>query len=645
MKNESLSSRKWLFLVEVIIGAGIGLLSSIIMIWQSALNRIDMRAPLDYFADTLQYANWVSNAQSGDVLFNFRLGAPLGQQYGLSAYGYEWIQAEIIGSFASANAGPWLAINRYILFCTFMAAFTAYISFRWLGSNKTLSLLGAVIFSAVPYFTGSSGQALNLGMVATIPLVITACIKLLEGKNLQDLVFNYRSSKRNYILNASCLFVIAFFGFLGAFYYQMLLILIIFSTTLILLIRKQFESAKAGTYFIGFMMIPLLISYAPIIFSRLYNQLGISEVSTGDRRPFAVYANSGDLFSLFSPLSPDSFIYGQLSKIGPIMNFFNEYWSSSINNNAEYSGHPIGTTLIVTLILFSIFYIRNRWKQVIYDSKKFFSSDLNAILTLLLVSILWYVRGGFGTFAGFVFPYMRVYSRVSVIILFISIAFLFAIIRNHSSYSKKSYILSVALATILAVDSSSSMYPIRQTDTDVIIKAVGTDELPGASKFKDGLEVRTLGIKSTRNLIAKAEEKLSKECSILVLPLVNFPVDFQIGVASYYGYETIKPGLEPSSLNWSSGGIAGTPNNLFVEKWLPNYREARYQEFLSAVQSSGYCGILNLRSLQQLFHDYNLTGNMNYGPSEGLTTELVARFGAPCYSDIDAALDLYCLPK
>jgi hypothetical protein len=126
--------------------------------------------------------------------------------------------------------------------------------------------LGAVIFSTIPYFTGSSGQALNLGMVASIPVVISVCIKLLEGKNLRNLLFRDLSPKKNYSLNAAGLFFISLLGFLGAFYYQMLLMLIVLTTTFILLVRKQYEPAKTGIYFFGVMAVPLLISYTPIIF-------------------------------------------------------------------------------------------------------------------------------------------------------------------------------------------------------------------------------------------------------------------------------------------------------------------------------------------------------------------------------------------
>jgi hypothetical protein len=120
-------------------------------------------------------------------------------------------------------------------------------------------------------------------------------------------------------------------------------------------------------------------------------------------------------------------------------------------------------------------------------------------------------------------------------------------------------------------------------------------------------------------------------------------VDFNLGLTSYYNLDLVKPGLESSTIRWTSGGISGTPNNFFVDKWLPSYQKGVYGDLVEEIESQKNCGVLFFRGVQEAFYLASREKESHYGNSAELTEKLLLKFGPPCYSDIESAIDLYCL--
>ena len=103
-----------------------GVFSIAIFYSRSGWGHLKPKLPLMYFGDPIYYANLVHNAQLGNPLFGKNLGGPSGQQLNLTAYGFEWVQSWIVSLFASASSGPWLAMNRFVLFTFFATGFFAF---------------------------------------------------------------------------------------------------------------------------------------------------------------------------------------------------------------------------------------------------------------------------------------------------------------------------------------------------------------------------------------------------------------------------------------------------------------------------------------------------------------------------------------
>jgi len=638
------SFRRLPFSFDLLLAIISGGLSTLVFYSRSGWSQISMDQPLLYFGEPLYYANLVRNAQLGDALFGKNLGAPLGQQFGLSAYGYEWIQNEFVALFASLSGGPWLAINRFVLYTFWITAFCAYISFRLLKLYRIPSFLGAIAFTLIPYHQPYS---VGLANMSGFVLMLAVLFRIVIGKNLTNLLtdhFGQRySEKLNRALNLSLLLSVVLFQLTSTLYY--LIFAIILTLTLIgYFTILNFDSQKLRTLVLVFFLqiAVILLDLAPIIFSRLKAGLTLNEQSTGDRRPFAAYINGGDPLALFMPFSDRSIYYDLASKFPRFRNFYTEY-SSQIKDGYEYIIYPGGLIVLLAALLLVLKLFGTRLNSNDTIEWRSMNLELRVLVSLLLLCIAWYSRSGLGTLFSFFFPYVRGYARFSVFVLFISIA----VIAMMASDAKSLKIKFLAIFSLILVnlDVVSNIYVINQSNTNSMVRIVGESERERQPIGSDEISFRSLGHLGTTKLVDFAEKNLESACSVQVLPMSSFMVDFNLGVVSYYNLDLIKPGLEPSTIRWSSGGISGTPNNAFTDSWLPSYQKGEYGNLIQELKSQGNCGILFFRGVQDAFNQAGKNKEFQYGKSEGLTELLLKNFGPPCYSDIESAVDMYCISK
>jgi hypothetical protein len=565
------------------------------------------------------------------------LGGPNGQQYGLSAYGFEWIQSHFIAFFAEPSIGPWAALNNYALYSFFITAFCSYLILRWMKIARFVALAGSVAFTLIPAHQVYSP---GLGNMSALVISIGLAWKITTGSRLSNLFFD--ESKRITffhnvpLVNTFILLVVCLFQLTAALYYVMFTSLLVGSVLIFKLLRgTSLRALGLCITFLAFQVMTLLIALAPILFGRLSQSLPFSEPTTGDRRPFAAYANGGDLFAVFAPHNASSLFYHTIIKIPGVQNFFQEYYFTSSKKGYEYTIYPTGLIFVAILILCIILVITRKGSKLL--------SQLIPFYILIGLTFGWYVRGGFGTFFSFLFPYVRGYARFSVVLIFLGIALLAFMITQTSQ--KNLRVIGTVLLCLTLADNISSVPKINQSVTKSQEKTVGADELPGANTIAKGITFRTLGYLGTLELNKNADRLLEKNCSVAVLPLVSFQVDFKIGITSYYTLELIKPGVEPSSIKWSSGGITGTPNNSFSDRNLPFYQNGDYTGLFDDIHAMGFCGVLVFRGLQDAFHEAGAQNGSNYGESKALVSYLVDEFGQPCYSDLESAVDLFCIRK
>lgn len=632
------------FVAEILLSLLAGFSAVTFFVIKSGWRSIDLTKPLMYFADPLYYANLVFNAQNGIALKGPSLGGLVGQQYYLSAYGFEWIQSTFVSLFAGPGQGPWLAMNRFLIYSFFATGVVGYVAFRLLEINRLYSTLGAVAFSLIP-----DHQPFSVGLanMSVLPLSIVIIWKISEGKSLEE-VFPYVSKKVQSArvrkrLSIFILFVLALFELTAASYYILLLLLLSSSLALFFLTSPRYLSRTKNLSIFAITKVSvLIISLGPILFLRWHQNLGLAEPSTGDRRPFAAYANGGDLISLISPFSSRSYFSNLIDKISVFKNFYAEYGSSSITSGTEYIIHPFGFVIIFLIVIFLGNYIYSNYRQQTDGNNSTNFPGSTTSVLLLCVSILWYVRGGLGTLTAFIFPYIRGYSRFNAIITFIA---LLTIGKMLIASSPKKKILIYLSITIVLLDTVSSIPRIVTDQKSTFQKVIGRDEIPGSSATTDNIPLNSLSYSQTEKLISFANKSLLKNCLVMELPIIKFPVDFSIGIPSYYSYELIKPGLTETNQVWSAGGIAGTPGNLSNELTGLSYSKSDLASVISLYESQKVCGVLVFSSIADAISVASSHLGFNYPNRSTISGVLTKSYGKPCYVDSAADVELYCVVK
>jgi len=217
---------------------GCGFLSIYIFILRSGWNHLKLNQPLMYFADPIFYANLVANAQQGNPLHGHHLGGLHGQQFSLSAYGFEWIQSSFVSIFASADQGPWLAMNRFLIYSYFATAICSFIAFRYLKIPVIYSFLAAITFALIP---DHQPYSVGLANMSVIPITVAIFWKLFQGASIDELFpfigKRVKSRGKLLFLTIFILVLLALFELTAATYYILLIVLFSGSTIFLLLCK------------------------------------------------------------------------------------------------------------------------------------------------------------------------------------------------------------------------------------------------------------------------------------------------------------------------------------------------------------------------------------------------------------------------
>lgn len=629
---------------EVGIALMVGLASLIIIRWRSGWGALDAEAPMMYHGDMLQFGNMVLNAQLGNVFLGHPLGAPSGQQIGLSAYGVEWIQMWLTAHMAPSTNGPWLAIARYWQLTYLLSGVTAYLALRWIFISRFAAVLGAIAFTLIPIHEVTY-DACDLATIQVLPLVLALAFRLVGGSSLAELVPSSWGLSTRWRRRAGLIVVVlcTLFAVTGGNYYMLFNLFILGSAAVVMMARRRWwRRARRLAVTAGCALVPLVLAYSPVVLGRLAAGLGLSEEATSDRRAFAAYANGGDPFALFLPYR-GGFLMSTLRSVPVIDKFFREYDTAAITGEI-YAVFIGGSVILTALIVVAIICVGGGRRVDLFRRISPTPALVKAAIAVGSLTVLWYGRGAFGTFLGFLLPQVRGYARAATLVAFCAVALLGLVATFRDYFGRAIRWLAIGFLCLAVIESISGSFRMPQVDPN----AVGIDSPITPREVANpivgfGINVTTPGPLGTKRLVAAAEQKLAPGCTVLVLPLTSFPVDFATGVVSYRSYDTLKPGLMNSDLGWTSGGFTGTPNNLFVDTWIAPYRQGGYAPMLAAADAAGYCGAVFFPSLHDSFYRAGpLNGSEYVKPASDVQGSLVAHYGRACYVEPEAGVELYC---
>lgn len=621
----------WNSLKEGALASACGVAAVAVALWRLDWWGYDQTLPQTYFADPVQSANMVYNAQTGNPFFTPTLGAPLGQQLGLSAYGVEWPQSMLAGVLAPAQVGPWLALNRYMLLSYFLAGAFGYLGARWVGVRRATAFIVGLCFSLVPLHLLFSVSWFTLGNYAASALFVAIFIRLASGTPLTELVpripANWSSGAKT-VLGVAAIAFCGLASAVGGNYFMWFNGLIALIVGTALLARRAYWRRALRVWLVGVVQLSVIVAVAlPIVVARKHAGLSMAEPSTSDRRAFAALANGGELFSAFLP-SAGSVSHKWLERFPVFSNFVREYYSSQLIIAKDYQGGLVVVFAVLALGAWGIGLLR---RGDAFTRVTPLSGVVQASVLLLGASALLYLRGGFGSFFAFIFPSIRAYDRVVILVVFSSLLVLAGLAALPGIRSVARRLITVALILVL-LDAISGMHPPGPANRDQRL----------VIDLGNGLQLTSLGPTQTKELVKAANKLMPAGCSVLVLPAVTYPVDFTLGVTSYVGYETIKPGLLGGTVGWTAGGIPGTPNAQWNDELVARFRAQQFASAIDLAADHRSCGALLFTSLQSVIAQATAGTGSPHGAPEVVQAALRKRYGDPCYADLSSQVELYC---
>lgn len=620
-----------------------GAAAMLIFGWRSRFFEADPETPLAYKADAIQYGNVVWNAILGNPFTSGSLGAPGGQQFGLSSYGVEWIPSLVAAAMSPAGATtPWPAIYRYILLTYVLTGATAYLALRWVRAPRVAAVMGALGFCLIPQHQENAIAALFLANLFAVPLALALALRILEGARFEDLppsAWRWRRRLSGWCIASVCIALLP----LGANYYMVFALMTFGLSAIVAVTRRQWwpRAIRLGGL-TGACVLASLVAYGPILFARARAGVG-PEDSQSDRRPFAAYLNGGDPLSLFSPFR-NGFVEDALKEMPRYAGFATEYDTSTAVTIGEYSGFRGGTALLAVFAVLALAAL-GAFSRADFLRRRTPLPPLALWAVVILVLLaLAYSRGGLGTLISFLLPQIRGYARLAAFVAFTAIALLALLTSSRATPNRALRVTCSVLLAAVALESVTAVTAVNQPRYgSSIVEPVVLAEF-NAGVETPGLVVRTLGPEGAERLAAEADRLLPDDCVVLVLPLAKYPVDFGLGLTSYYAYELLKPGLVASDVYWSSGGFAGTPHNRFTDTWLAAYQRGEVDAVVDAAEAAGYCGILLFSGLQDAFHGAGPVNGSAFAQSGSAVAGILDQRYGRCYDDSESAVHLYCTP-
>lgn len=590
---------------------------------------VDLARPLQYTGDVIQAANLVAAAQAGTPFYFDALGWPGGQYLNSTAYGAEWMQASLAALFGSSDNGPWLASNIYLFVSIFLISFCAYFASRLLGISVLPSLIVATTMGVLRSPFAWAGWPI-LQNYSALLLITAIVIRLAAAAKFEDLVTWLPDGSDARLKRSSGIgLVIVALGLTAsvANYYMWFAVLLIATLVIIKLFRRDTWPTAKRLAIVGAGQLAIIaIALAPIVFTRFMSGKSIQETSTGDRRAFAALVNGGDFPSLFIS-EPNTFSRLIAEKIPPLAAFLSEYQGSFYIVDPSYRG---GLAVLFASLagLLAIMGAFNRTDAFTRMSNM--TPTLKATYLVFGIFVLMYLRGTLGLAFAFVLPFLRAFDRAIPLVTFLALVILgLYASRLRGKALRSAFTLALCISLL---DYASGISAYNQEDPS-------NGSVSQKDKLDPALDYVSADYKSVVEMVQTVESQVAPGCSVLVLPVTTYPVDFESGLTSYLTYDTVKPALVPSGLKWSSGIIPDTLGSSKSSEYRDMFLKKEYLELAKVAKSDGACATVIFGSLQNAL----AKSRPDLFDSEDKLGSTVTRvFGNRCSFEPQALLTTYC---
>ncbi|MFP3540073.1 hypothetical protein [Pseudomonas sp. SIMBA_021] len=559
------------------LGIYIGLLIVLPMVlgyYVLGLNHWDMSIPMIYGNgdDIWQLTLTKVLTDTGWVLSNPFLGAPeVASWHHNAAAQTSALHSVIMLGLNFLIKDPIFLQQFYYLLNFSLIALTSFIACRLLNISRLCGICVAFLFA----FTTFRINFLIYSFIPNyfiVPLAIVSAIWTLQGKFDHILLTNPKNliTNRSFLLGALFVLLIALSDGYYAFFTLLILGFVAGSRAVLVGWRKPILMTPAITYILLLVIVSVLLQLPLYNYKKNHHSEYFPTGTTEDpvliKQPFEAEVYSTSLKQLLAP-NPQNTI--------PIIGDIGQKMLNSNNAARKYAnavtvalGLLVSFFLAIALISLALPILRRTSHPVIPGQQL---SLTDALLPLILFSLLCNIFGGIGTIVALIFPTIRAYDRFGVLLTFFLLLFGAQLIdkwRDSKGKNRQKF----ASALIIAITMAALV-----------------DQIPTTSNGRSQ-SVADQFI-AEREFVSSLEKSVPKDSMVY-----QYPYSQYLRESPYYGWGSfshIRLYLNSHTLHWSNGGAKNSP----ADDW--NYRTSKlpFAQQLTEIEALGFKSIVIDRSV------------------------------------------------
>jgi len=504
-------------------------------------------APYSYGGDGILELGDCKRQLAGEQRKTDSLGAPFVSTYedfpNYFLSNFDIFLKRIIGLFTQ---DPVVVTNLFFLLIYPLCGVSSYFVLRTLKIDRAISTFGAVVFALAPYIAARNISHIVLAACFFVPLSILLCVWTALGEE-DYLKFGkgFFKDKRN---TATILFALLIANN-GVGYYPIFTCFFLCVVALFRLIsERNWRSLKQPLIVISMIACFFLLEVMPCVLNQIQH-------GTMVQRSFVESEINGlKIVQMFIPLNTHG--------IQPLTNLVDAYNSQAPLVNENATAYLGVCALIGFLISLCAMFLPRK------SSEKNWVWQIQLFSLLNVCAILFATIGGLSTLFSAIFHMMRAFNRISIYILFISVAVL-CICLQRFRLKCKTPIRKLAYWSCFILLISICLF----------------DQLPTWGANDGRLEADKATYQSDGHFISEIEAQLQPGDMVYQLPYHKFPEAGPVnGMEDYYLYIGY---IHSKNLKWSYGGMKGRES----DQWHERAATLPMDDLLQVIVPAGFRGI------------------------------------------------------
>ncbi len=512
----------------------------VLQLWQSKLAVY----PLAYgMGDEMTAAMTVKTMQENGWMYeNPLLGAPNPEGTNFYDATTGELLLNVIQKICAVVTNNWvLTLNLFYLLGFFLCAYTALFALKHLGISRWISMLGAVLYTFLPYHFMRGMGHLYLSEYFMIPIMVYYIIRLMN----QETLWQKNNGKIFTWGNIIHTFLFICMALTGVYYAYFMCFFLCVSILYKLLNRINWK--KCLQEFAGILII-CISSISSILPSIIYWHKHGSNPSVIERSEVGAELYSMKLSQLILPISGH-----RIKKLAELRGYYDQYPLSNENTTVSLG---IIMTIGFLVLLFSI--------CVLHKMRS--NNLIGKLVVLNYAALLIGTIGSFSSIVGYFFSMIRCYNRICVFIAMFSIIavgiILDAIGKKLVTHRFGKPIAGICLLLLLCIG---------------ILDQTSANFVPNYDWIEREFESDALFVEQI--------EAINPEGMIFQMPYVIYPEQEQIN--DMIDYSHLRGYLHSSSLRWSYCAVKGRE----TDQWQKQISELPMEEQIEQLRQAGFTGI------------------------------------------------------